>query len=120
MAIPKEILNGSEEELEKYLNTKNKNEKEEIESKYVTPPTFLQMVNNFKNDVKKFIKSGAVVCTSDEYTNRLVTCNDCEYLKRNSMRCGACGCLLEGKARMKSSHCPLGKWENGKENNVKK
>ena len=120
MAIPKEILDGSEKELKKYLNSQNQEEKDEIESNYVTPPTFFQMVNNFKNDLKKFINSGAVVCTSDEYTTRLVTCNDCEHLKRKSMRCGACGCLLEGKARMKSSHCPLGRWENGKEKDAKK
>tara|TARA_R110002012_G_scaffold55196_2_gene141023 strand:+ start:1486 stop:1623 length:138 start_codon:yes stop_codon:yes gene_type:complete len=33
------------------------------------------------------------------------------------MRCGACGCLVEGKAKMQTSRCPMGKWENGKKSN---
>lgn len=83
------------------------------EDGYVKTPTFLEMVTNFKRDMHKFIKSGAVVTTPEEYSSRLGECNSCDKLIRERMRCGQCGCLLEGKAKMKSSYCPLGKWENG-------
>jgi hypothetical protein len=88
---------------------KEENEKEG----YVNPPSFLEMVRNFKDDATEFIKRGAPIMDSAGYCNRLGECNDCEHLIRKSMRCGSCGCLVEGKAKMKTSHCPLGKWENG-------
>jgi hypothetical protein len=80
---------------------------------YVKPLSFLQMVREFKKTAIQFIKDGAQIVEPPIYTNRLGTCNECEHLIRKSMRCGACGCLLEAKAGMKNSYCPLGKWENG-------
>ena len=112
MAIPKKILNSKNpKDLEDYKA--GKITEDSHPHLYEAPPSFLQMVRNFKKDVKNFVKSGADIMDSAGYTNRLAECNECEYLIRKSMRCGACGCLLEAKARMKSSYCPKGKWENG-------
>jgi hypothetical protein len=80
---------------------------------YVKPLSFLEMVKNFKETTKEFINNGGKLVEPMVYTNRLGKCNDCEHLIREKMRCGACGCLLEAKAKMKSAHCPQGKWENG-------
>tara|TARA_R110001583_G_C5516401_1_gene397218 strand:+ start:337 stop:645 length:309 start_codon:yes stop_codon:yes gene_type:complete len=87
------------------------------EDNYVKPPSFLEMVKNFKDDATEFIKRGAPVMDSAGYATRLGVCNACEHLIRKSMRCGACGCLVEGKAKMQTSRCPMGKWENGKKSN---
>ena len=84
------------------------------ENNYIKPPSFLQMVKTFAKEITQFVKTGAEVVDVSTYTTRLGECNRCEYLKRDSMRCLACGCLLQAKARMKSAHCPEGKWENGK------
>ena len=83
-----------------------------IDDNYVKPPSFLQMIKNFKEHAVNFINNPNLV-EPDVYTARLATCNDCEHLIKKSLRCGACGCMLEAKARMKTAYCPKGKWENG-------
>ena len=88
----------------------------ENKDNYVKPPTFMEMVKGFAKETKKFIEAGAPIISTEEYSIRLLECNKCEHLIRKSMRCGQCGCLLQAKARMKTAHCPLGKWENGIEN----
>jgi hypothetical protein len=65
--------------------SKEENEKEG----YVNPPSFLEMVRNFKDDATEFIKRGAPIMDSAGYCNRLGECNDCEHLIRKSMRCGS-------------------------------
>ena len=86
------------------------------DNNYVKPPTFFEMVKNFSKETANFLAAGAPVVETGIYANRLAKCNTCEHLKRKHMRCGACGCLLQAKARMKTAHCPLGKWENGYQN----
>ena len=113
MAIPKKILNNPEL-LKKY--NKDGIINEENSDLYVKPPSFFQMVKNFKDSAKEFINNGGKLVEPDVYTNRLGKCNDCEHLIRKSMRCGACGCMLEAKAKMQSGYCPKGKWENGLKN----
>tara|TARA_R110002020_G_scaffold30366_2_gene95769 strand:- start:72 stop:335 length:264 start_codon:yes stop_codon:yes gene_type:complete len=73
-------------------------------------PTILGMIKSFTKDLTKYIKEGAPNISAEEYAIRLDTCNACEHLKKSSMRCGACGCLLEHKARWKTADCPKNKW----------
>ena len=90
-------------------------EKDKNGEYYVKPPTFFEMVQNFKASASAFLKGGAEVVDTKVYINRLGKCNDCEHLRRKTMRCNACGCLLQAKARMETGYCPLGKWENGEQ-----
>ena len=73
-------------------------------------PSILKMVKSFTKDLAKYIKEGGKNVTPSEYAIRLDTCNTCEFLKKSSMRCGSCGCLLEHKAKWKTTDCPEGKW----------
>tara|TARA_R110002012_G_scaffold55196_2_gene141022 strand:+ start:1315 stop:1449 length:135 start_codon:yes stop_codon:yes gene_type:complete len=41
------------------------------EDNYVKPPSFLEMVKNFKDDATEFIKRGAPVMDSAGYATRL-------------------------------------------------
>jgi len=73
-------------------------------------PSILKMVKSFTKDLSKYIKEGAKNVTAMEYAVRLDTCNACEFLKKASMRCGKCGCLLEHKAKWSTADCPENKW----------
>tara|TARA_R110002012_G_scaffold233444_1_gene406634 strand:- start:536 stop:802 length:267 start_codon:yes stop_codon:yes gene_type:complete len=73
-------------------------------------PSILKMVKSFTKDLTKYIKEGSPNVTPDEYALRLDTCNACEFLKKSSMRCGKCWCLLEHKAKWKTTDCPDNRW----------
>ena len=47
---------------------------------------------------------------------RLKICGSCDKLKETNwgIECSVCNCKLKLKAPIKSSKCPLGKWENFK------
>jgi len=75
-------------------------------------PSIWQMTKNFSRDVAKYIAEGAPNVSPKDYTQRLATCNSCEFLIRDSMRCSACGCLLEHKAKWRTTKCPKDKWKN--------
>ena len=71
---------------------------------YVKPPSFFQMAKSFTKDLAKYVKEGAPNVTPEDYEKRLDTCRSCEFLIEKSMRCGACGCLLEHKAKWKTAN----------------
>ena len=91
---------------------REKVEKEQ-EERLAKIPSFFSMVKSFSKDLHKFVSAGAPICDTDTYADRLATCNDCDTLRRKEKRCGACGCYVQTKARMRTAYCPLGKWENG-------
>ena len=74
-------------------------------------PSFATMATNFAKDVVTYVKQGAPNVSEKNYQKRLDTCKACEHLIRSAMRCGKCGCLLEHKAKWKTTSCPIGKWE---------
>lgn len=39
---------------------------------------------------------------------RLDICSKCPHY--NGRRCDICGCFMQTKSKLPSSHCPLGKW----------
>ena len=82
----------------------------ENEQHYVKPPSFLQMAKNFTKELATYVKNGAPNVTEEDYQARLDTCKECEFLIEKTMRCGACGCLLEHKAKWKTTTCPKDKW----------
>lgn len=54
---------------------------------------------------------------SEELKNkRLEICNSCEHNKLGV--CAKCSCVLQGKVRIKSAQCPLGKWNTDKNNST--
>jgi hypothetical protein len=77
------------------------------------PPSIFQMVKTFGKELTKYIKEGAPNVTPDQYVARLNECKKCPHLIKHSMRCGLCGCLLEHKAKWKTSDCPdrPGRWK---------
>ena len=85
--------------------------KENNNENYVKPPSFLQMVKTFTTEIATYIANGSPNVTTEDYITRLDTCNKCDHFIEKSMRCGKCGCLMEHKAKMKTSDCPIGKWE---------
>jgi len=72
--------------------------------------SMLDMITNFAKEVKNYAKEGAPNVDEEAYEARLATCNDCEFLRSDVMRCGKCGCLVEHKAKWATSSCPDGRW----------
>ena len=83
-----------------------------MENQDQKPPSMFRMVKSFTSELAKWLKEGAPNVTTEEYAERLDTCHGCEFLNKASMRCKACGCLLEHKAKWSTADCPKKKWPN--------
>ena len=70
------------------------------------PPSIFTMVSTFAKELKNYIANGAPNVSTEDYIERLEACNNCEHLIKTTMRCGLCGCLLEHKAKWKTTSCP--------------
>jgi hypothetical protein len=82
------------------------NKEDENEELYQKPPSAFQMVKNFSKELTKYVKAGAPNVTPESYAKRLDACSKCPHLKEKHMRCGLCGCMLEHKAKWRTSSCP--------------
>ena len=82
-------------------------------SKKKKMPSIFKMATNFAKDLGKYIKEGAPNVTHAQYTRRLEACTKCPNLELMSMRCTLCGCLVEHKAKWKTTNCPdkPSRWE---------
>ena len=69
-------------------------------------PSIFTMVKTFASEIKTYIANGSPNVSTEDYIERLGACNTCEHLKKPIMRCGLCGCLLEHKAKWKTTTCP--------------
>tara|TARA_R110002012_G_scaffold8255_3_gene38086 strand:+ start:12025 stop:12525 length:501 start_codon:yes stop_codon:yes gene_type:complete len=69
-------------------------------------PSIFTMAKNFAKDLGTYIKEGAPNVTHAQYTERLKACNTCPKLDKEKMRCTLCGCLVEHKAKWKTTTCP--------------
>ena len=74
------------------------------------PPSIFTMVSTFAKELKNYIANGAPNVSTEDYIERLEACNNCEHLIKTTMRCGLCGCLLEHKAKWRTTECPKNKW----------
>ena len=78
-----------------------------------TPPPVAEMTVNLARaaaDEAKAIFAGALAVPHESIASRMETCRACEHFIRDQNRCALCGCFAEIKARMRSQHCPVGKW----------
>ena len=69
-------------------------------------PNIFNMISSFARELKTYIAEGAPNVTTEDYVQRIEACDSCEHLIREKMRCGLCGCLLEHKAKWKTTTCP--------------
>ena len=69
-----------------------------------------KLVKNFTKELHIYIKNGRPKTTSSEYEERLNICESCEFFRKQTCSCGACGCYLGTKAQWATSECPKNKW----------
>ena len=74
--------------------------------KPVKTPTMFEMLKNFTSELTTYVKNGSPNVTEENYINRLKACQRCEHLNIKLMRCKVCGCLIEHKAKWKTTTCP--------------
>ena len=84
--------------------------KESDDENYVSPPSLFKMITTFTKELSTHIANGGQNVSTEDYIDRLDTCNSCPHFIKKSMRCGKCGCLLQHKAKWKTSDCPVNKW----------
>jgi hypothetical protein len=46
------------------------------------------------------------------YYARLQVCSQCDRLQKPIYLCKECGCIMPAKAKIKTSMCPLNKWQD--------
>jgi hypothetical protein len=69
-------------------------------------PSIFTMAKNFAKDLGTYIKEGAPNVSPKQYAERLKACNSCPNLNKKHMQCTLCGCLIEHKAKWKTTVCP--------------
>tara|TARA_R110002012_G_C11616018_1_gene608538 strand:+ start:867 stop:1316 length:450 start_codon:yes stop_codon:yes gene_type:complete len=85
----------------------------------IKPPNVFKMMKSFGKDLSKYVLAGAPNCSKEDYKERLLTCDACPHLMRNVMRCGKCGCLVEHKAKWRTTTCPINKWKKQDVSDIK-
>jgi hypothetical protein len=55
-------------------------------------------------------KGKSIFVSSPIQESRISTCNSCEYFNDKTTQCRQCGCFMSAKTRLKTSSCPVGKW----------
>lgn len=71
-------------------------------------PTLTQQAKNFGSAMLQHAKSGFKHVTEEVKQDRLSICATCPFLSEG--RCTKCGCFLDHKASLSTSHCPISKW----------
>jgi len=64
------------------------------------------MMKSFSKELASFVKEGMPNVSEQDYQDRLDTCFKCEHFLEELNRCGKCGCLVEFKAKWKTTKCP--------------
>lgn len=77
-----------------------------IKRQEIKPPSMFQMLKSFSTEIAIYIKNGSPNVSEENYTNRLAECHSCENLNKKLMRCNLCGCLIQHKAKWKTTTCP--------------
>jgi hypothetical protein len=71
-------------------------------------PGLLQRAWNLAGSIAAFVADGFHTVTVEQFGLRLQICDACD--ERRDVICGACGCYISIKARLRAMHCPLKKW----------
>jgi len=76
----------------------------------MSSPSFLDKVKSIIKDTSKHLVNGAKNVPKEEYLRRATICNSCIHFIEKENKCGICGCLMDVKAKWKTSECPKNKW----------
>lgn len=52
-----------------------------------------------------------LVVVKEVYNERMNICKSCDSYLKLSHQCRECGCIMNMKAKFRTSECPLGKWK---------
>jgi hypothetical protein len=67
--------------------------------------------NKKKELVDKFVSLAKDITVDDEeYTNRMSICQSCDNYIHLTHQCRECGCVMNFKAKLSGSSCPIKKW----------
>ena len=78
-----------------------------------TPPPVSVMAANLAKAAVGEVKArvaGVTKLDAGEIYRRMEICRGCEHFIHGQNRCALCGCFAALKSRMRSQHCPVGKW----------
>lgn len=70
------------------------------------PPIHMQVLNLTKDMASSLV--GGLKINKDLKEDRMQICETCDFYKEK--RCTQCGCFMELKTLLTTSHCPIGKW----------
>ena len=79
-------------------------------------PGMVRKVRNFTRAAVNHARAGRPKATAEQVAERFAICEQCEYLNREKMQCGKCGCGVKkivgrfSKLSWADSKCPDGRW----------
>jgi hypothetical protein len=72
--------------------------------------SFLDRAKSIIKATTKHVLSGAEHVSEEEYLKRAKECDSCIHFIKKDNVCGICGCIMDVKAKWKTSECPKNKW----------
>lgn len=78
-------------------------------------PSFGQKLISLTKAATAYIAGGMKTASDEEQNKRAEICGACPDLIADSYQCGKCGCFLKYKIGWATNRCPVGKWEEEKD-----
>lgn len=73
-------------------------------------PSLVKQAAGFTRSVIAHAANGAKKATAELASQRLQTCEGCEFFRHEDRKCSKCGCPVDRKVTWEVSECPLKKW----------
>lgn len=73
-------------------------------------PSLIEMAANYTMSTAKWIAAGCPATQEKVREGRIVQCNKCFRLERETRKCLECGCPVDEKVDRATDGCPLGLW----------
>ena len=70
-------------------------------------PPLPEQVGNLARSFWDWAMGGFEMTSGEEQARRLAICRGCQWFEAQSEKCHVCGCAMQLKTRLATSHCPL-------------
>lgn len=73
-------------------------------------PPLAKQAGSLSRSLWDWAVSGFSAASEEEQARRLAICEACPLRNAEDRRCWKCGCFTDAKVKLKTEHCPEGKW----------
>ncbi len=103
------------DKIKDYVSKGKLEDRIKISVKDTDMPTFIDMAKSFGKALyltgQEAVQGKDFLASQEEQTHRIDVCTNCDFFNHVSYTCNKCACNMQYKSMLKSSTCPMDKWE---------